>query len=220
MDAAKNEARILIADDHPIFRRGLRQVIESEAGLTVVAEADDGAKALDLIRDLKPDIAILDIHMPEMSGFDLARRVFGEGIAVEVIFLTMHKAEDLFNAAMDMGVKGYVLKDSAVTDIVGGIRAALKGDPFISPQLSAFLLRRSARREELRQSAPGLDDLTPTERRVLRMLAEYKTSKQIADELFISSRTVDNHRANISQKLGLRGSHALMKFAIEHKSEI
>ena len=218
MEDAKNETRILIADDHPIFRKGLRQVIEAEGGLTVVAEADDGAKALEQIRQLKPEIAVLDIHMPLMSGFDLAKTVREQGIEVEVIFLTMHKAEDLFNAAMDLGVKGYVLKDSAVTDIVGSIKAVIAGQPFISPQLSSFLLNRSAAAARLRESTPSFEDLTPTERRVLRMLADYKTSKQIADELFINSRTVDNHRANICAKLGLRGSHALMKFAVEHKA--
>jgi DNA-binding NarL/FixJ family response regulator len=220
MDDLKNELQILIADDHPIFRKGLRQVIEADPRLKVVAEADDGLTALEQIRQLRPDIAVLDIHMPNMSGFELAQVVHEQGIEVAVIFLTMHKAEDLFNAAMDMGVKGYVLKDSAVTDIVGSIQAVAKGLPYISPQLSSFLLNRSARATALRQNQPNLDDLTPTERRVLRMLAEYKTSKQIADELFIHSRTVDNHRANICAKLGLRGSHALMKFAIEHKSEI
>lgn len=220
MDDVKNEIRLLIADDHPIFRKGLRQVIEAQANLKVVAEADDGVIALEQIRQLQPDIAVLDIHMPNLSGFELARVLHEQGIKVEVIFLTMYKAEDLFNAAMDMGVKGYVLKDSAVTDIVGSIRAVIDGQPYISPQLSSFLLNRSARATALRQNQPSLDDLTPTERRVLRMLAEYKTSKQIADELFIHSRTVDNHRANICAKLGLRGSHALMKFAIEHKSEI
>jgi DNA-binding NarL/FixJ family response regulator len=220
MDDVKNEISILIADDHPIFRKGLRQVIETEANLKVVAEADDGVIALEQLQKLQPDIAVLDIHMPNLSGFELARIIYERGIQVEVIFLTMYKAEDLFNAAMDMGVKGYVLKDSAVTDIVGSIRAVVDGQPYISPQLSSFLLNRSARSAALRQNQPGLDDLTPTERRVLRMLAEYKTSKQIADELFIHSRTVDNHRANICAKLGLRGSHALMKFAIEHKSEI
>ena len=220
MGDVKNEIRIVIADDHPIFRKGLRQVIEMDARLKVVAEADDGIGALEQIRQLQPDIAVLDIHMPNMSGFELTQALHQQGIAVEVIFLTMHKAEDLFNAAMEIGVKGYVLKDSAVTDIVGSIKAVMDGQPYISPQLSSFLLNRSARAMALRQSKPSLDDLTPTERRVLRMLAEYKTSKQIADELFIHSRTVDNHRANISIKLGLRGSHALLKFAIEHKSEI
>ncbi|MBI3651279.1 MAG: response regulator transcription factor [Acidobacteria bacterium] len=220
MDEGKNEYRILIADDHPIFRKGLRQVIETDARLKVVAEADDGIAALELLRQLRPDIAILDIHMPNMSGFELAQAVQQQGIEVAVIFLTMHKAEDLFNAAMDMGVKGYVLKDSAVTDIIGSIKAVLDGQPYISPQLSSFLLNRSTRANTLRQHQPSLDDLTPTEWRVLKMLAEYKTSKQIAEELFIHPRTVDNHRANICAKLGLRGSHALMKFAIEHKSEI
>lgn len=220
MDESKNEIRILIADDHPIFRKGLRQVVESDAKLTVVAEADDGAAALQQIRELMPDIAVLDIHMPEMSGFDLVRAVRDQGIQVEVIFLTMHKAEDIFNAAMDLGVMGYVLKDSAVTDIVASIKSVADGQPYISPQLSSFLLNRSSRAASLRQNVPKLDDLTPTERRVLKMLADYKTSKQIAEELFINSRTVDNHRANICAKLGLRGSHALMKFAVEHKSEI
>jgi DNA-binding NarL/FixJ family response regulator len=213
----KNEIRILIADDHPIFRKGLRQVIEAEPGLKVVAEADDGVKAHEHIDQLKPDVAVLDIHMPNMSGFDLAQTVHDRRIPIEVIFLTMHRAEDMFNAAMDLGVKGYVLKDSAVTDIVGSIRAVIAGEPFISPQLSSFLLNRSVAAVRFRESTPNLEDLTPTERRVLRMLADYKTSKQIADELFINSRTVDNHRANICAKLGLRGSHALMKFAVEHK---
>ena len=220
MDASKSEIRILIADDHPIFRKGLLQVIEGDARLKVVAEADDGATAFEQIRVLKPDIAVLDIHMPGMSGFDLARAVHEQGIEVEVIFLTMHKAEDMFNAAMDLGVMGYVLKESAVTDIVASIKSVAGGQPYISPQLSSFLLNRSSRVAALRQTMPKLDDLTPTERRVLKMLADYKTSKQIVDELFINSRTVDNHRANICAKLGLRGSHALMKFAVEHKSEI
>jgi len=219
-ESGKDEIRILIADDHPIFRKGLRQVIEAEQRLTVIDEADDGVTALDQIRQKHPDIAILDIHMPNLSGFDLARVIQEEGIKVGVTFLTMHKAEDMFNAAMDLGVKGYVLKDSAVTDIVGCIKAVAAGQPYISPQLSGFLLNRSARASAFRQKNPGVDSLTPTERRVLAMLSEYKTSKQIADELCIHFRTVDNHRANICAKLGLRGSHALMKFAVEHKSEI
>ncbi|MGA9773331.1 MAG: response regulator transcription factor [Blastocatellia bacterium] len=216
MDGSHNDIQILIADDHPVVRKGLRQVIESEAGLKVVAEADDGVIALERIKELHPSVAVLDIHMPKMSGFELARAIREQRIAVAVIFLTMHKAEDMFNAAMELGVKGYVLKDSAVTDIVGSIRAAAAGQPYISPQLSNFLLNRSMRQPAL----PELEELTPTERRVLKMIAEYKTSKQIADQLFIHSRTVDNHRANICQKLGLRGTHSLMKFAVEHKSQI
>ena len=211
---------ILIADDHPIFRKGLKQVIESEEGLKVIAEADDGRAALEQIRTLAPDVAVLDIHMPNMSGFDLARTVREQEIEVKMIFLTMHKAEDIFSAAMDLGVKGYVLKDSAITDLVACIRTVAAGEAYISPALSGFLLNRGAKAAGLRGQIPGIDTLTPTERRVLKMLADYKTSKQIADELFVNSRTIDNHRANICNKLGLRGSHALMKFAVEHKNAI
>jgi DNA-binding NarL/FixJ family response regulator len=215
-----NEISILIADDHPIFRRGLRQVIEAEPSLKVVAEADDGAAALEQIRQLRPDVAVLDIHMPNLSGFDLARAVRDQGIEVKVVFLTMHKAEDMFNAAMDLGVKGYVLKESAITDLVGSIKAVAAGEAYISPLLSSFLLSRGTRAAVSNKTNMNLDALTATERRVLRMLSEYKTSKEIADELFIHARTVNNHRANICAKLGLHGSHALMKFAVEHKSEL
>jgi DNA-binding NarL/FixJ family response regulator len=220
MNDSVNEISVLIADDHPIFRRGLRQVIEAEPRLKVVAEADDGATALEQIRRLRPTVAVLDIHMPNMSGFDLARAVREEGLEVEVIFLTMHKAEDMFNAAMDLGVKGYVLKESAITDLVASIKAVASREAYISPLLSSFLLNRSARVAASNQTSKNMDALTPTERRVLRMLSDYKTSKEIADELFIHPRTVNNHRANICAKLGLHGSHALMKFAVEHKSEI
>lgn len=220
MSGTEDDIQLLIADDHPIFRKGLRQVIETEAGLKVVAEADEGLAALERIKQLQPHIAILDIHMPKMSGFELARTIYEQGINVAIIFLTMHKAEDMFNAAIEIGVKGYVLKESAVTDIVASIRAVADGQHYISPQLSSFLFNRSARQPSPLQPLPGLAELTPTERRVLKMIAEYHTSKQIADQLFITSRTVDNHRANICQKLGLRGTHSLMKFAVEHKSEI
>ncbi len=149
MDGSQNDIHILIADDHPIVRKGLRQVIEAEAGLKVVGEADDGVIALERIKQLQPRVAVLDIHMPKMSGFELARAIREQRIGVAVIFLTMHKAEDMFNAAMELGVKGYVLKDSAVTDIVGSIRAAAAGQSYISPQLSNFLLNRSMRQARL-----------------------------------------------------------------------
>jgi DNA-binding NarL/FixJ family response regulator len=216
----KTEIRVLIADDHPVFRRGLRQVIESESTFRVVAEADDGRSALESIRAHKPDIAVLDIHMPEMGGFDLIREIKREKLAVEVIFLTMYDDESMFNAAMDLGAKGYVLKDSAISDIISSLRSVAASRPYISPALSGFLLNRSERATKLASQHPGLNDLTATERRILKLVSEYKTSKEIAEELCIHYRTVDNHRTNISQKLGLRGSHALLKFALEHKSEI
>ena len=214
------EIRILIADDHPVFRAGLRQVIEMSAGLKVVAEAGDGAMALEGVREHQPDVVVLDVDMPGMDGFEVVRALRQEKLAVEVVFLTMHKDEAMFNAAMNIDVKSYVVKDSAVTDIVASIRAAFAGQPFISPVLSSYLLTRRQRAGRLTQEKPGVDQLTPTERRILKLLSENKTSKEIAGELYVSHRTIENHRANICQKLGLHGNHALLQFAIEHKSQL
>lgn len=216
----KQNAIIIIADDHPVFRRGLRMVIEAETDFTVVAEASGGAEALEAIKNHKPDLVILDVNMPQMNGFDVVREMQTLRSKTSVVFLTMHKDEEMFNAAMDLGVGGFILKDSAVTEIIDCLKTVLKGQPFISPQLSAFLLGRSRRTIELGTRVPALQRLTPTENRILKLIADYKTSKEIADILCIHSRTVDNHRTNISQKLDLKGSHALLKFAVENKSNL
>jgi DNA-binding NarL/FixJ family response regulator len=215
-----SEIRILIADDHPVFRAGLRQVIEMNAGLKVVAEAEDGLMALARVREHQPDVIVLDVDMPGMDGFDVVRALRQEKLTVEVVFLTMHKDEDIFNAAMNIEVRGYVVKDSAVTDIVASIRAVHAGRPFISPALSAYLLNRTQRASRLTQEKPGIHQLTPTERRILKLLSENKTSREIAGEMYVSHRTIENHRANICQKLGLHGNNALLQFAIENKSQL
>ena len=214
------EITILIADDHPIVRQGLRQTIEADAGLKVVAEAGDGQTALDKIEELKPEVAVLDIQMPVLDGFGVARAALDRGLPVEFAFLTFFRDEDVFNAALDLGVKGYVLKDSAVSDIVACVRAVAAGEYYASPALTSHLIGRSRRAASLAAERPGLAALTPTERRVLQLIAAYKTSKEIAAELFISPRTVETHRNNICQKLDIHGSHALMKFALAHKSEL
>ena len=216
----KPEIRIVIADDHPIFRRGLRSVIETDQQLKIVAEAEEGEAALEQIQILRPEIAILDMEMPNRDGFEVMQEIQEKKLPVAVIFLTMYKDERFFNTALDRGAKGYVLKDSAVNDIIAGIKAVAAGQHFISPQLSTYLLNRRTRAISLIEQKPGLNDLTPTERQVLRLIAVNKTSKQIADELFIAVRTVEKHRANVCEKLDLRGSHALLSFALEHKSEL
>jgi DNA-binding NarL/FixJ family response regulator len=214
------QIRLLIADDHPLLRTGLRQVIETDPRLQVVAEASDGAIALERLLELRPEVAVLDIEMPQLTGFALLREMRARRLTTAVVFLTMYRDEEMFNEALDLGALGYVLKDSATTDIVGAILAAAAGQPYISPAISALLIRRATRTTTLLQQYPSLNDLTPTERRVLRLIGENKTSKEIAGELFISYRTVENHRANICQKLNLKGSHSLLKFAFDHKSEL
>lgn len=215
-----SEIRIVIADDHPIFRKGLRSTIETDPKLKIVAEAEDGEQALELIQTLKPDTAILDMEMPNKSGFEVIQEVREKKLPVAVIFLTMHKDERFFNAALDRGAKGYVLKESAVNDIIACIKAVASGQNFISPLLSTYLLNRHQRAASLAERKPGLNNLTPAELQVLRLIAANKTSKEIADELFIAVRTVEKHRANVCEKLELHGSHALLHFALEHKSEL
>ena len=210
--------RIVVADDHPIFRKGLKEVIESDPSLEVVGEASEGETALAMIVELLPDVAVLDVDMPGRDGFAVTRAIRDRRLTTPVVFLTMHKNERFLNAAIDSGVKGYVLKDSAVTEIIASIKAVHAGQPYISPALSAFLIARSRRGETLAGATPGLESLTPTERKVLRLLAEFKTTREIADVLCVSPRTVDHHRASMAAKLDLRGSHALTRFAVAHQS--
>jgi DNA-binding NarL/FixJ family response regulator len=216
----RREIRLVIADDHPIFRQGLRQVIERTPHFTVVAEAEDGITALERIEQHRPEIAILDIDMPNQDGFAVARSLREQQLPVTLIFLTMHRDELHLNEALDLGGKGYLIKDSAAADIVNCINAAAAGQNYISPALSTYLLKRRQRAATLVEQQPGLPELTATERRVLALLAEYRTSKEIADELCTSVRTIQNHRANICAKLDLHGTHALVKFAIQHKSDL
>jgi len=214
------EITVLIADDHPIVRKGLRQVIESDPQLKIVDEVGDGDSALDRIEQLQPDVAVLDLDMPGKGGFDVVREMRRSRFATEVIVVTMHGEEDLFDEAMDLGVKGYVLKDTAVTDIIAGIKSVADGRHFISPQLSAHLVNRNSRASHLATVKPSLADLTATEKKILKLIGEGKSSKEIADLLFVNYRTVENHRTNICTKLELHGSHALLKFALQHKSDL
>lgn len=215
-----NEIRILIADDHPIFRQGLRQIIETDPQLKVLAEAADGEQALARLQDTPVDVALLDLTMPLKDGFAVARAARELRLAVPLVFLTMHRDEHYLHAALDLGVKGYVLKDSAITEIVSCLKAVVAGHDYISPALSSFLIRRNARAAALVETKPALEQLTPTERRILKLVAEGQTSRAIAEALGIGLRTVEHHRNNIATKLELRGSHALVKFAVQHQAEL
>jgi DNA-binding NarL/FixJ family response regulator len=216
----KREETLLIVDDHPVFRRGLRQIIEENPGFRVVGEASDGGAALRLIGELNPGIAVVDIDMPRVSGLDMVRALQEGNQSVSIVFLTMYKEEDMFNAAMDLGVKAYVLKENAADEILNALDKVAQGETFVSPSMSDMGRRRSDRVQELLLSKPQIDDLTAAERRILKLIAEDRTSKEIADLLHISSRTVENHRLNICHKLNLHGSHSLLKFAFDHKSHL
>ena len=210
------EIKIILADDHPLVRQGLRQAIEMETNFRVVAEAGDGQTALDLIEAHQPHIVVLDVDMPALDGFGVAHEIKRRALDVGVVFLTFHGEEEYLNEALAAGAKGYLLKDNAVTDVITCLKSVVAGQTYISPTLSIYLVNRA-------RNAPAgstLDQLSPTERQVLKLLAEYKTSKEIAAELGISPHTISTHRANIALKLDLRGSHALMKFALERKADL
>lgn len=212
--ATQKPIMILIADDHPIVRSGLRAVLEKSAGMSVVHEADNGDTAMQLLRQSKPDVVILDVEMPLMDGFTVAKLIHDEGISVQVIIMTMHNDEQTFNRAMDIGVNGFVLKENAVVDIVNAVHVVMEGKHFISPQLSDYLMQRTLPSAQPTMTA---GDLTPTEKNILRLIADQKTTRTIADELFISPKTVEKHRSNICAKLNLHGAYALLKFAMENK---
>jgi DNA-binding NarL/FixJ family response regulator len=213
----QREITLIVADDHPIVRQGLRTAIEADPQLQILAEASDGRAAIEQIQLLHPRIAVLDIDMPDLNGFGVAREVHARHLPVEIIFLTVYRDEGFFNEALRLGTKGYVLKDSAVTDIVSGIRAVAAGQHFTSPALISYLVR-GRRGGAVPRVTPGIDDLSAAERRVVELIAEYKTSREIGEVLHISHRTVQAHRVNICTKLELHGSHALMKFALDQKT--
>lgn len=212
------EVRIVIADDHPVVRAGLRTAIENQNHLKIVAEAPDGRAALERIQALGPDVAIVDISMPELDGLRLATEVARLGLPVRIIVITVHCDQALIDRALQAGVAGYILKDTALEEIVEGIERVSQGKPYLSPALAGYLIEQ--RRRAVRPPTDKMATLTASEKQVLRLIAEYKTSTEVGVALHISPRTVDTHRNNICNKLELRGKHALMKFAISHRNEL
>ena len=212
-----DKKKIMIADDHPIFRGGLRVLIDAEPSFAVVAEASDGDEVLTLISEHQPDVVVLDYNMPKANGFEVLAKISDLKLDVIPVMLTMHNDEAMFAKAFELGVKGYVLKESASVDIVNCLHAVLKGQIYTSAAVTTYLYKRATKAAGV---GDGIASLTPAERKVLRMVAEYKTSREIADELCISVRTVENHRSNIISKLGISGSHALFKFAVAHLPDL
>lgn len=210
--------RILIADDHPVVRQGLINIIERDPSFQIVAQAGDGNEILSLIRERNPHIVLLDIAMPNRNGLEVLRDAKAKNLPTKFIILTMYKDEEYFDEATELGVKGYLLKDNTAVELLECLRTVSRGKYYISPELSGYLIDRNIKAKSLSREIPALGTLTATEKRVLKLISENKTSKEIAEELFISIRTVQNHRNNICHKLELSGHNKLLQFALEHKS--
>lgn len=210
---------VMIADDHPLFRQGLKQIIESDNSFEITGEAGNGEEALEMIGGKKPDIAVLDVSMPGKTGLEILKALNKSGEPVKIILLTMHKEEFLFKEAMELGVKGYVLKENASEDIIDCLKLVANDEYAISPVISKYLInRRQLNNTSNQKNLHGIEKLTASEKRILNLISENKSTKEIADELDISVKTVEVHRTNISQKLGLHGHLSLVKFALVNKS--
>jgi DNA-binding NarL/FixJ family response regulator len=205
--------RILLADDHALVRRGVRLILEKEPDLEVVAEAGDGAEAIELARTHDVDLAVLDIAMPRLTGLQAARELATLKPGLRILMLTMHDNEQYFFQALKAGASGYVLKSVADQDLVEACRAAMRNEPFLYPGAVTALIRTYLSRVRQGEETPD-QVLTPREEEVLKLVAEGHSSKEIADLLFISIKTVQRHRANLLHKLGLRDRLELTRYAI------
>lgn len=200
--------KIFVADDHPLFLKGLKDALSEESDFNLLGSAINGKEALEKIKDLQPDIATLDLDMPLMNGIEVAKILLKEHKNIKIIILSMHKDPDIIKAAMALGIHAYVFKDDAVNDLVNAIRAVNDGKNYISVDSSKSIFF-------LQNTNALLVNLTKMEKVILKEISLQKTTKQIADEHFISSKTVENHRANICRKLNLTGNNSLLKFALK-----
>ena len=206
--------RILLADDHQLMRSGLRLLIEQQPDLTVVGEAADGREAVALAKSLRLDVAVMDISMPNLNGIEAAHQITQSHAETAVIVLSMHPDESYVLRALKAGAKGYLLKDSAESDLIAAIRGVARGKSFFSPAVSKVLLDDYLRKLKRSGAEDAYDLLTPREREILQLVAEGKSNKEVANLLNLSVYTVETHRSNIMQKLNLKGVPELTLYAV------
>ncbi len=206
--------RLVLVDDHNVVRTGLRMLIDGEADLEIVGEASSGQEALEVISNLEPDVVLMDIGLPDMSGIDAAREIRRLGLPVAIVALTIHEDEEYFFKMLEAGASGYVPKRAAPEELLTAIRTAANGQVYLYPSLAKLLVRDYLAHGPESKTEPLLDGLTSREQEVLAHLADGATSEEIADALSISPKTVARHRENIMSKLNLHTRTELVKYAI------
>ncbi len=208
--------RILIADDHEVVRRGVRTILAAQPNWEICGEATTGREAVEKAKQYKPDVVLLDITMPELSGLEAARQIVKALPHTEVLILTIHESEQMARTALEAGARGYILKSDAVRDLLTGVESISRHKPFFTSHVSEMLLKRSLRPDAITEESPWRH-LTAREREIVRLLAEGKSNKEIACELGISVRTAEAHRANITRKLEVHSAVELVRYAVRHK---
>ncbi len=211
-----NKIRILMADDHTLLRNGIRALLEGESDMTVVGEAEDGREAVRLAGKLHPHVVLMDISMPLLNGLEATRQIKHEHPEINVLVLTMYDHEEYFRQVLEVGASGYLIKRAAASDLVAAIRSIHRGEAVLSPCITRLLLEDYLRKE-VNQSVSEPDMLTPREREVLQLIAEGKTSREIAEILNLSVKTVQSHRTSLMQKLDLHDRGDLIKYAIQKR---
>jgi two-component system response regulator NreC len=206
--------RVILADDHSVMRRGLRLILEQQEGFEVLGEARDGREAVDLAEALHPDVAVLDITMPNLNGIEAARQITGKQPEVAVVVLSMHADESYVLRALKAGARGYLLKESPEGDFLSAIRSVSEGKAFFSPAVSRLLVEDYVRQLQDRDIEDSYELLTPREREILQLIAEGKSNKDMANQLNLSLYTVETHRSNILEKLNLHSVPELILYAV------
>ncbi len=209
--------RILLADDHGVVRQGLRAVLARDASFEVIGESGDGREAVRLADALQPDIVIMDISMPQLNGIEAAKQIVKANPRTHIIILSMHSDETYLMRALQAGVKGYLLKESAEEDLIRAVRMVAQGKPFFSPAVTSALLADYMREMQQRNLRDSYDLLTEREKEVLQLLAEGKSNKEAAAVLDLSTNTVETHRTNLMQKLGLHNTAEIVLYAVRKK---
>jgi DNA-binding NarL/FixJ family response regulator len=209
--------RILVADDHELVRRGLRGVLEKRSGWSVVGEAANGREAVQIARELQPDVAVLDVTMPELSGLEATPAILKESPRTQILILTMHDSEQVAQAVLDAGARGYLLKTDAARELVAAVEALCEHKPYFTARVTEMVIQGFLRPTAAPAAEPGLTLFTSRERQVLQLLVEGQRNREIAATLGTSVKTVESHRANILHKLGMNSVSQLVRWAVRNK---
>ncbi len=210
-----SKVKVLLVDDHELVREGIKMILEKERDFEVVGEATDGRKALAALQKVTPDVILMDISMPNLNGFEAIFQIKRRYPDAKILVLTVHTNEEYVYKSLKAGALGYLVKDSAVSELVGAVKAISEGKSYLSPSVSRGLVDRLTNPTEMATESSPYELLTPREREILQLIGEGKNYQQIADTLNISYKTVENHRANIAEKLGVRQRAQIVRYAID-----